>query len=106
MPVSMDTLLPGEEYDRPYLARLWGYDSWTAIGRGIFTPANDNKIILFVTREKQRSLTQYRDYFDGDVLHIEGESGRTSDQRIIDSTTSGDKVFLFFRERHHRPFTY
>lgn len=39
MPVSFDEINIGEDFDRPNLAELWGYESWQAIGRGIVTPA-------------------------------------------------------------------
>lgn len=31
--VVMDSLLLGGTYDRPELAKLWGYQDWHAIGR-------------------------------------------------------------------------
>lgn len=106
MPVSMERLLLGEAYDRPFLAQLWGYRDWHAIGRGVVTPAKDNKIILFVTGAKQPALRQYEDHFDGDTLHMEGEGNHANDERIITSERRGNEVHLFFRERHHMPFTY
>ena len=35
MPISFSNLIPGEVYDRPELAELWGYEEWHAIARGI-----------------------------------------------------------------------
>lgn len=66
MPMIFDGVLLGEEYDRPFLAELWGYQDWHAIGRGFFTPRNDNKVALFVTREKHESLMLYVNHFEGD----------------------------------------
>jgi 5-methylcytosine-specific restriction enzyme A len=106
MPVSFDSLVPGEVYDRPYLAKLWGYQDWHALGRGIFTPAKQNFIILFVTGEKQKSLVQYRDYFQGDTLRMDGEENHANDERIVKSISSGEKMRLFYRDRHHQPFIY
>lgn len=88
------------------LASLWGYQSWNALGRGIVTPANQKIIILFVTKEKQESLTQYEDHFDGDILHMEGETNHSHDERLVNAESSGDQIHLFFRDRHHSPFTY
>ena len=31
---------------------MWGYASFHAIARGVVTPKDDNKIVLFVTEEK------------------------------------------------------
>jgi hypothetical protein len=53
MPVKFDTLQIGHEYDRPFLASLWGYQGHQAISKGAVTPTNSNLIILFVTRKKQ-----------------------------------------------------
>lgn len=104
--ISFETLSPGQEYDRPALADLWGYRDWHAISRGVITPAGQNLIVLFVTREKQDALTQYRDHIEGDLLHWEGETNHGNDSRIIDAKSSGDEIHLFYRERHHSPFIY
>lgn len=106
MPVTFDCLVAGEEYGRPELATLWGYATWNAIARGVITPAGDNKIVLFVTREKQEALTQYQDHFAGDRLHWEGETNHANDNRVVSAAEAGDEIHLFYRERHHSGFTY
>jgi 5-methylcytosine-specific restriction protein A len=106
VPVTFEGLIPGEAYDRPELAERWGYRDWHAIGRGVVTPAGDNKIILFVTKEKQEALTQYQDHFEGDRLHMEGEMNHANDKRLVNAAGAGDEIHLFYRERHHSDFTY
>ena len=106
MPISFSNLVPGEVYDRPELAELWGYEDWHAIGRGIVTPARQKYIILFVTREKQAALTQYQDHFEGDLLYMEGETSHANDDRLVQAKDAGDEIHLFYRDRHHSPFTY
>lgn len=106
MPVSFDALQIGKQYDRPELALLWGYKSHSAISRGIVTPTGKGTIILFVTKEKQKSETQYDDDFDGHILHMEGELSGSNDERLINSSLSGECVHLFYRPRHHQPFFY
>lgn len=106
MPVDFDKLVIGRSYERPYLARLWGYRGFQAISRGVVTPANTNLIILFVTEEKQQSLTQYNDRLDGPFLHWEGEAKHSSDTRVIRASAAGDEIHLFHRKMHHSPFTY
>lgn len=96
----------GAHYTRPYLSQLWGYASHVAISRGVVTPAGGGYIILFVTRDKQRSSTQYRDFLNGDSLHWEGEQRHGSDIRISHAHENGEEVHLFYRDIHHTPFTY
>lgn len=106
MPVCLDSLVIGQNYERSYLAKLWGYESYHAISRGVVTPIDTNLIILFVTKNKQQSLTQYRDYIEGDLLYWEGESKHSSDERIVNAGVSGDRIYLFYRDEHHNPFIY
>lgn len=106
MPVSFENLIVGTEYDRPQLAKIWGYKGFQAISRGVVTPGNTKYIILFVTEEKQESLTQYNDFLVGSRLHWEGEKKHGSDSRIISANFGPDQIHLFHRKRHHSPFTY
>jgi len=96
----------GKRYDRPWLAREWGFRGYEAISRGVFCPRGRGQIILFVTRIKQDSLEQYNDYISGEYLFWEGEKGHGNDQRIADSTNSGEEIHFFYREIHHSPFEY
>lgn len=93
----------GGEYDRPTLARMWGYATHHAISRGVITPAGQSLIVLFVTRYKQESLTQYEDHIDLDTLFWEGELAHGTDNRIV---SRKDEIHVFYRERHHALFIY
>lgn len=104
--VFFDSLEPGEVYGRPELAALWGYKDWHAIGRGIVTPAGHRLIILFVTKEKQEALTQYEDHFEGDLLHMQGETNHAADQRLANAASAGHEIHLFYRDEHHSDFAY
>lgn len=106
MAVTFDSLKVGAEYDRPFLADLWGYQGRQAIERGVITPAESQVIVLFVTKAKQATMTQYTDYIDGDVLHWQGERRHGSDRRMAEAERSGDEVHLFYRAVHHSPFVY
>ncbi len=106
MPLIMDSLILGNPYDRLQLSTLWGFGGPAAISRGIFTPKQDKKLIFFVTKLKQNTQTQYWDYIEGNILHMDGETNHSADERIINSSQSGDKIYLFYRERHHQPFIY
>jgi len=106
MPVNFKSLRFGETYERPFLAKLWGYQSFHAISKGVVTPAGTKFIIFFVTKEKQEALTQYNDYIDGNMLFWEGEEKHSSDKRVVEAGKNGDEIHLFYREVHHTPFIY
>lgn len=91
------------KYSRPTLAKLWGYKSFNAISRGVFSPQGMDILIFFITKEKQESLTQYEDRIDSDLLFWEGEKGHGTDKRIV---ARNDRIHVFYRERHHSDFTY
>jgi putative restriction endonuclease len=106
MAIRFDTLEVGRAHDRPFLAVLWGYQSHHAFSRGVFTPRDVNVLVLFVTKEKQNSQTQYNDFIDGKYLFWEGEEKHASDQRIVGARAAGTPIQLFYRDVHHTPFVY
>lgn len=106
MPVSFSQITIGESYSRNELAKLWGYASIHAIARGVVTPRDDNKIILFVTREKQASAEQYDDELSGRELRWEGPNDHFAENRMLNAMQTGDEIHLFYRERHHTDFVY
>src|SRR5688500_6411945 len=91
----------GKLYARTELYPLWGYAGVEAISRGVITPRRSKYIILFVTRQKQQSLTQYQDFISGDYLHWEGEKAHGSDSRVARAAEHGDEIHLFYRDIHH-----
>jgi putative restriction endonuclease len=101
--LNFDGLIIGQEYDRPFLAKKWGYQTFNAISRGVFTPKGQNIIIFFITKEKQEALTPYVDHIDNDLLYWEGEKGHGNDNRII---SKRDEIHVFYRDRHHEDFIY
>ena len=100
---DFSSLSIGNKYSRPTLAELWGYKSFNALSRGVFTPRDQNIIVFFITKEKQETLTQYEDHIDADILFWEGEKQHGSDKRII---SKRDTIHVFYREIHHSDFTY
>ncbi len=106
MPVTFKDLEFGQSYERPFLAKLWEYQSFHAISKGVVTPADTKYIILFVTKDKQRALPQYNDYIDGNMLFWEGEEKHSSDKRIVEANNNQDEIHLFYRDTHHSPFVY
>lgn len=106
MPVSFNSISVGSTYSRNELADLWGYAGYQALARGVVTPRNDYKMILFVTAEKQESLEQYQDELNGKILKWEGPNDHFAENRMINAAENGEEIHLFYRDRHHSDFTY
>ena len=106
MPVAFDKIMIGETYSRPSLTNIWGYFGYQALVRGVITPKNDNKIILFVTKEKQDFQEQYANKLDGNILKWEGPTDHFAEERMIKANESGEEIHVFYRERHHMDFIY
>ena len=106
MPISFAKVTKGATYSRQTLAELWGYASFHAIARGVVTPRDDNKIIIFVTEQKQSSAEQYADRLAGNILEWEGPTDHFAEDRMLNAETNGEEIYLFHRERHHSDFTY
>lgn len=106
MPISFIKIEKGCSYSRQTLAELWGYASFHAIARGVVTPRGDNKIVLFVTKEKQSSAEQYIDRLSGNALEWDGPTDHFAEDRILNADQNGEEVHLFHRERHYSEFIY
>ena len=106
MRVSFEKIHVGDTVSRQELASMWGYSGYQALARGVVTPSGDNKIILFVTEEKQSSSMQYKDHLNGDTLYWEGPSDHFAEDRMTRSEVSRDEIHIFYRERHHTKFIY
>ncbi len=104
--VSFESILVGSIWEREQLAARWGYRTFHALARGVFTPAGDKKIVLFVTAVQQPVITQYANRLDSSALYWEGERNHANDTRIGQSADRGDEIHIFFREQHHAPFRY
>lgn len=106
MSIQFSSIRNGSDYSRQYLAQLWNYSSFNAIARGVVTPRGDNKIVLFVTKNKQESAEQYRNDLIGSKLSWEGPTDHFAEQRMMNAGPGGDQIHVFYRERHHMDFTY
>ncbi len=104
--VTFDGIAVGTDWEREQLAQRWGYRTFHALARGVFTPAADNKIILFVTETKQEHLRQHADKLHQQTLTWEGEASHTNDQRIASAEQTGEEIHVFYRALHHTPFRY
>lgn len=101
-----ESLVVGERYDRPFLVRLLGYKTFHAISRGIVTPANSKIVILFITKENQDVLPDYSNYIENNLVHMDGETNHFHDRRILYAEENNEKIYLFYRERHHSSFVF
>ena len=106
MSVSFEGIQVGSKYTRHDLAALWGYAGIAAISRGVVTPQDDDKIILFVTRQKRQGDTQFHDELVGSVLLWEGPNDHFAEGRMLNHQQTGDQIHVFYRELHEEPFTY
>ena len=106
MPISFAKITKASTYSRQTLAELWGYTSFHAIAQGVVTPRDDNKIVLFVTEEKQSSAEQYADKLSGNILDWEGPTDHFAEARMRNAQANGEEIHLFHRKRHHADFTY
>jgi hypothetical protein len=106
MPVVFQNVQVGLRYSRPELAEIWGYAGYQALARGVVTPRDNNKIILFVTEEKQNFQEQYQDRLISDRLEWEGPTDHFAEDRMIHSSRNGEEIHIFHRKRHHMDFTY
>jgi putative restriction endonuclease len=96
----------GHEYDRKWLAEHWGFESFHPLAKGVFCPRGGGQIILFVTKEKQKTQEQYNDYISDGRLYWEGEIKHGTDDRIESSKMNGEEIHLFYRDIHVAPFEY
>jgi putative restriction endonuclease len=106
MPITFSKIKSGQSYSRPTLAALWGYSSFHAIARGVVTPKGQDKIVLFVTEDKQASSEQYADKLTEDELDWEGPNDHFAETRMLNAAEQAEEIHLFHRVRHHSDFTY
>lgn len=104
--MDFSKIIIGKLYSRDNLTELWNYKGRQALSRGVVTPTNSNQIILFVTKEKQKSYTQYSDYISENFLYWDGEQSGINNTRIINSAVNNDEIHLFYRPKHHENFGY
>ena len=83
-----------------------GYAGIEALQRGVVTPRGDNKIILFVTENKNPDAIQYRDRLVGDTLEWEGPNDHFAEDRMVGAPNSRDEIHVFYRMNPNEKFTY
>lgn len=108
MGISFKDVHVGVAYSRHRLAKLWGYRGYQALARGLVTPANDNKLILYITEGKRQQQTpqKYSNHFDGRTLEMEGPDDHFAEDRMLSARIAGEEIHLFHRMMHRDDFTY
>ena len=106
MVVSFEKISIGKEYTIPQLAELWGYENYNALDERIVTLPESNHILLFITEKEQAGAANLWNIIEENLLHIEGEAGHSSDQRLINAEQNGDEIHLFYRKYNDMPFIY
>src|SRR5262245_50567546 len=97
MPISFDEIALNGTYSRHDLVRIWGYAGVEAISRGVVTPREDNKIVLFVTEDKHPEATAYDDELAESVLLWEGPNDHYAEERMVVHQENHDEIHLFHR---------
>jgi hypothetical protein len=95
---TSDSLTLFSTYSRKYLQELFNITDFS-INNGIFHPKDNSSIWIFVTRDKTNDRTNYKDDFDGQTLNFEGQLKGRTDKKIINHSSEGNEILLFYRER-------
>lgn len=99
----------GETYTRDQISIMLATKD-ANIRNGVFKPKGKDFLILFVTEEKTKDRTPYRDRLEGMTLTWEGQSSGRTDKWIIEHEALGLDLFLFYRknrrERDDYSFVY
>ena len=104
--VNFDHITIEENYSRERLAKLWATNGIRGFSRGVFTPAQTNLIILFVTQKKDSAATQYDDYIIDDFLYWDGEEKGQNNNRVINARKNKEEIHLFYRQSARQNFKY
>ena len=104
--VDFSLMSVGSKYSRKELAKLWGYASFNALARGLVAPTNSNKLISFITRERQSFDEPYENRLRGDELFCDGPTDHFGETRMSNLRQGEDELHVFYREIHSQDFTY
>ena len=70
-----------------------------SLNNGIFHPSGHESVWLFVTREKTRDRTPYRDKLTGNTLEMDGQQEGGTDSLVINHQKRDLELLLFSRTR-------
>src|SRR6266487_3735944 len=93
---TSEKLTEGSTYTRSYLRRTFGINDAT-LNTGIFQPSGYQSIWLFVTENKAKGFTPYKDLLLGDTLEWDGQTKGRKDRLIIEHEIKGLEILVFYR---------
>jgi hypothetical protein len=95
--VTGNSLEPGAVYTRKNLREMFDISDAT-LNTGVFRPKGSNSIWLFVTKNKTKDRTPYKDHLDGNLLYWQGQLTGRTDASIIEHESAGDELLIFYRD--------
>lgn len=94
---TSELLEVGTPYTRAALKERFGIVDST-INTGVFRPKGHDSVWLFVTEEKSKDRTPYRDYLSGSLLEWDGQTSARTDPLIIEHRERHLELLLFYRQ--------
>jgi hypothetical protein len=93
---TSEELVLAKIYSRKDLRTTFGIIDKT-IDTGIFKPKGHESVWIFVTVEKTKDMTPYRDVLDGDNIHWDGQTAGLKDRLIVEHASRGLELVVFWR---------
>lgn len=87
----------GAVYTRKTLREMFSILDAT-LNTGVFRPKGSNSLWLFVTKNKTKDRTPYKDRLDGNLLYWQGQTTGRTDASIIEHKSAGDELLVFYRD--------
>lgn len=93
----------GKNYSRNEIANLLS-TSDSNLNNGVFKPKGKSFVLIFVTENKTKDRTPYKDFLEGDILEWDGQlKGRTDDLVIHHLSLDLDLILMYRLSRNQRP---
>lgn len=93
----------GSSYSRKEISALLSTND-SNINNGLFKPKDKNFAIIFVTENKSKDRTPYKDMLEGNILEWDGQLKGRTDKLVINHARLGLDLILMYRfSRNERP---
>ncbi|RMO17789.1 hypothetical protein ALQ47_01388 [Pseudomonas cichorii] len=93
-------LTVGNIYSRADLRDLFQITTFS-LNTGIFKPKSLDSVWLFITDKKTPDRTQYNNFLNGNVLHMDGQTFGRTDYLLKEHAERGLELLLFYRKKKH-----